>query len=645
MRANPIALMAIALIGLLLMTVITACSVSEEEAEQADIDIAGAPIDVRVTAFRLAEDYEANEVAANQKYDGRVLAVSGTVEAVSGGSGEAYYVDLSAASMSLTSVRCHFSESHLSDITSIRKGDRVTLRGKGDEGKDRDPFTIDVIGCSVIEQALANTPTTADTTRPTPTPQSDPIPVGTVTPVTSASSPASTPGVQQVRAETPTPTLRPTAVQPTEILQTQAATPTPLAEPTPTQTPTPTATPTAIPNAFHTVTGEGTDINFVDLPAGQWVVQADLSNNTDNDLIQIQVGGDYVMSVFDHSWSGRSLINVGTEYFEIPPGRTPIEADAAQGASWTITFVDPPPASDPAEPISGQGQDVKFVNLSEGEWVVEIEVSGNEGPLFFTENFDVDIGGKNVVYESGHTWSGRKLVTVGNAYDEIPPGRTGIEVEAESGATWTLTFTQASSLTVMDFLESVTGEGTDVKFVDLPAGQWVVQADLSNNTDNDLIQIQVGGDYVMSVFDQSWSGRSLINVGTEYFEIPPGRTPIEADAAQGASWTITFVDPPVASDPAEPISGQGQDVKFVNLSEGEWVVEIEVSGNEGPLFFTENFDVDIGGKNVVYESGHTWSGRKLVTVGNAYDEIPPGRTGVEVEAESGATWTLRFIRP
>ena len=147
MRANPIALMAIALIGLLLMTVITACSVSEEEAEQADIDIAGAPIDVRVTAFRLAEDYEANEVAANQKYDGRVLAVSGTVEAVSGGSGEAYYVDLSAASMSLTSVRCHFSESHLSDITSIRKGDRVTLRGKGDEGKDRDPFTIDVIGC------------------------------------------------------------------------------------------------------------------------------------------------------------------------------------------------------------------------------------------------------------------------------------------------------------------------------------------------------------------------------------------------------------------------------------------------------------------------------------------------------------------
>ena len=444
MRASPFLLIPNALIGLLLIAVVAGCVVSDEEAEQAEIDIAGAPIDVHVTAFRLAEDYEANEVAANQKYDGRVLAVSGTVEAVSGGSSEAYYVDLSAGSVSLTSVRCHFSQDHLGDITSIRKGDRVTLRGKGDEGKDRDPFTIDVIGCSVIPESPANTPTATNIPQPTPIAQSGSIPKVTDAPATSAVPPTSTLGAPQARADTPTPTPKPTAVQPTEVAQIQATTPTPLPEPTPTRTPTPTATPpatpTAIPNAFHSVSGQGTDIEFVDLPAGQWVVQADLSNNTDNDLIQIQVGGDFVMSVFDQSWSGRSLINVGTEYFEIPPGRTPIEADAAQGASWTITFVDPPVASDPAEPISGQGQDVKFVNLSEGEWVVEIEVSGNEGTLFFTDNFDMDIGGKNVVDESGHTWSGRKLVTVGNAYDEIPPGRRGIEVEAESGATWTLTF-------------------------------------------------------------------------------------------------------------------------------------------------------------------------------------------------------------
>ena len=437
-----------------------------------------------------------------------------------------------------------------------------------------------------------------------------------------------------------TPTPRPMATQTPRA----TSTPQPMPTQTPTDTPTPDPTPTAIPNAFHAVTGEGTDVKFVDLPAGQWVVQADLNNNTNGDLIQIQVGGDYVMSVFDQSWSGRSLINVGTEYSEIPPGRTPIEADVAPGASWMITFVGPPMPSDPAEPISGQGQDVKFVDLSEGEWIVEIEVSGNEGPRSFSDYFDVDIGGVNVVNERGHAWSGRKLIIVGSVRNEIPPGSTAIEVDAESSATWTIRLIQASPLPVLDFLEGVSGQGTEVRFVDLPAGQWVVQADLNNNTNGDLIQIQVGGDYVMSVFDQSWSGRSLINVGTEYSEIPPGRTPIEADVAPGASWMITFVGPPMPSDPAESISGQGQDVKFVDLSEGEWIVEIEVSGNEGPRSFSDSFDVDIGGPNVVNERGHAWSGRKLITVGSARNEIPPGSTAIEVGAESGATWTLKFIQ-
>ena len=82
MRVESFSLLAVALIGLTLFAVAAACGVSEGEAEQAEIDIAGAPIEVRVTASRLAEDYEANEIAANQKYDGKVLAVRGNVGAV-----------------------------------------------------------------------------------------------------------------------------------------------------------------------------------------------------------------------------------------------------------------------------------------------------------------------------------------------------------------------------------------------------------------------------------------------------------------------------------------------------------------------------------------------------------------------------------
>lgn len=129
-----------------------ACNVTEDEVEQAELDIADAPIEVRVTASHMYDDYESNEIAANLKYDGKVLAVTGTVEDFGGGENSAYYIDLLTGDFSITSVRCHFSQSHLDDIASLRKGDRLTLRGKGDEREDRDPFTIDVVGCSVIEE-------------------------------------------------------------------------------------------------------------------------------------------------------------------------------------------------------------------------------------------------------------------------------------------------------------------------------------------------------------------------------------------------------------------------------------------------------------------------------------------------------------
>ena len=118
---------------LLAILLVTGCTVSLEEAEQAEVDIADAAIEVRVTAVQMHDDYEANEVAANLKYDGKVLEVSGTIADIGGVDDEAYYVDLATGDFTLTPTRCYFGRSHLDDITSIPKGDRVALRGKGDE--------------------------------------------------------------------------------------------------------------------------------------------------------------------------------------------------------------------------------------------------------------------------------------------------------------------------------------------------------------------------------------------------------------------------------------------------------------------------------------------------------------------------------
>ena len=379
-----------------------------------------------------------------------------------------------------------------------------------------------------------------------------------------------------------------------------------------------------------------------------------VSDNGSLEYISIAVGGDNVAGAFADKWGGKSLITVGNERSEIPPGNTPIEINVSEDASWALKFIDPPPTLDPGETISGQGQDVRFVDLSAGEWVVEMSISGNRYCLSASDScldasFNIEIGGDNVVFDSADTWSGKKLVTVGNVYSEIPPGRTPIEVEVASEASWTLKFIRASALSVLGSDETISGEGTDVRFVDLPAGEWIVEMSVSDNGSLEHISIAVGGDNVAGAFADKWGGRSLITVGNERSEIPPGNTPIEINVSQDASWALKFIDPPPTLDPGATISGQGQDVRFVVLSAGEWVMEMSISGNRYCLTARDScidasFNIEIGGDNVVFGSADTWSGKKLVTVGNAFSEIPPGRTPIEVEVASEASWTLKFIQ-
>ena len=431
-------------------------------------------------------------------------------------------------------------------------------------------------------------------------------------------------------------------------------TPRPMATQTPRATSTPqpmaTQTPTAMPTPFLEISGQGTDVAFADLPTGEWIVEMSVSNN-DNDTISIDVGGDEVAYTWaDNTWRGRSLIVVGEGRSQIPPGKTPVEVNVTNNASWELKFVEPPPSLDPSEAISDQGQDVSFVDLSAGTWTVEIAVSGSTrciGRSCSEAYFDIDVGGDGVVFEDADTWDGTKLITVGSAYGEIPPGRTPIEVEAVPGAKWTLIFIPATGLPALDSNESFTGQGTDVAFADLPTGEWIVEMSVSNN-DNDTISIDVGGDEVAYTWaDNTWRGRSLIVVGEGRSQIPPGKTPVEVNVTNNASWELKFVEPPPSLDPSEAISGQGQDVSFVDLSAGTWTVEIAVSGSTrciGRSCSEAYFDIDVGGDGVVFEDADTWTGTKLITVGSAYGEIPPGRTPIEVEAVPSANWTLKFTR-
>ena len=214
----------------------------------------------------------------------------------------------------------------------------------------------------VVAEQVSASPTSAPEPTVTPTPE----PTATPTP-----EPTATPTPEPTVTPTPEPTVTPTP-EPT-------ATPTPEPTATPIPEPTATPTPTGEPTAGFTsspvieLSGNGTDVRFVDLVEGQYVVEMSVSDNGRRGEITFKVGDSSVASMRGDEWSGRSLVTVGDdEYGQIPPGRTAVEVDVSTDGMWSVKFVDPPAASSPEDTVSGQGQDVKFVELTEGDWVVEI---------------------------------------------------------------------------------------------------------------------------------------------------------------------------------------------------------------------------------------------------------------------------------
>ena len=86
---------------------------------------------VRVTATQLFADYEANEVSADEKYKGKALLVSGTIESIGKDLFDTMYVSLKTDNPFLN-VKCMFSDEHKSQLANAAKGQRVTIKGKCD---------------------------------------------------------------------------------------------------------------------------------------------------------------------------------------------------------------------------------------------------------------------------------------------------------------------------------------------------------------------------------------------------------------------------------------------------------------------------------------------------------------------------------
>ena len=84
---------------------------------------------IKVTAIKLYNDYEANEVAADNMYKGKRLEVTGTVESINKDIADDVYISLTAGEI-LSNIQCHLSDP--GKAAELKKGQRITVTGTGD---------------------------------------------------------------------------------------------------------------------------------------------------------------------------------------------------------------------------------------------------------------------------------------------------------------------------------------------------------------------------------------------------------------------------------------------------------------------------------------------------------------------------------
>ncbi|GIW90596.1 MAG: hypothetical protein KatS3mg109_1028 [Pirellulaceae bacterium] len=116
---------------------------SMETEESVQQDISNAVPTVHVTATQLVDDYKANEIAADEKYKGEVIVVSGTIESIGTDIWGTMYVTLMTGNP-IVSVQCMFADKYKSQLANVRRGQYVTIKGRC-EGKH---LNVLLRGCS-----------------------------------------------------------------------------------------------------------------------------------------------------------------------------------------------------------------------------------------------------------------------------------------------------------------------------------------------------------------------------------------------------------------------------------------------------------------------------------------------------------------
>jgi len=204
--------------------------------------------DYRISPQQLLTAYEANAVAADTKYRGKMVEVSGVVEENGLETmGMPFVMLATEIGMSLFGVQCIFSEKEKPTLGALSKGDEVTVTGTVDGYMGN----VIVRGCSLSGQAITDPSLNIDPTIEAGARELAALINSQLTPTaepTAAPTPLPTPTPDPTPTPVPAPTIAPTP--------TPSPLPTPTSEPTPTISPTPAPTVTPVPVEWVTRSDE-----------------------------------------------------------------------------------------------------------------------------------------------------------------------------------------------------------------------------------------------------------------------------------------------------------------------------------------------------------------------------------------------------
>ena len=96
---------------------------------------------VAVTSANIAEEYSENEVAADEKYKGKMIEISGKVVSVDNGTFDnEMIIKLSDGQYDISGPMCYMKESEKDKVLTFKKGQQVTLIGEGNSATIGSPM-------------------------------------------------------------------------------------------------------------------------------------------------------------------------------------------------------------------------------------------------------------------------------------------------------------------------------------------------------------------------------------------------------------------------------------------------------------------------------------------------------------------------